>query len=192
MHDNSKTFRSSTTTRSWSSTTDLTPEQRKHVEALLDGQMDGATVSEQWSYSGTENGATFTVDIKDGVVTVNGRRFESMDEVPRADREHIEALRNGQGMEGLWAMLRNAGMDVESLDGAAAGHQSRPAFTIETDTTGAVVGAPAPGAYRAPGQGTQADSAPGAVPAGGGLRRTLLIGIAIGLALWVAQALNLF
>jgi hypothetical protein len=34
--------------------------------------------------------------------------------------------------------------------------------------------------------------APGAVPAGGGLRRTLLIGIAIGLALWVAQALNLF
>jgi hypothetical protein len=33
---------------------------------------------------------------------------------------------------------------------------------------------------------------PGAVPARGGFRRTLLIGIAIGLGLWVARALNLF
>ncbi|EHK68042.1 hypothetical protein [Achromobacter arsenitoxydans] len=194
MNDNTKTWRSSTTTRSWSSTTDLTPEQRKNIEALLEGGIDGATISEQWSYSGTENGKTYTVEINDGAVTLNGRRYDSLDEVPRADRERIEALRNGQGMEGLWDMLRNAGVDSHNLANALPGHQAKPAFTIETEgpDAGPASAASSSDAQRAASQQTQTGLAPGAVPSGGGLRRTLLIGIAIGLGLWVARALNLF
>lgn len=195
MNDNTKTWRSSTTTRSWSSTTDLTPEQRKHIEELLEGGMDGATVSEQWSYSGTENGQTYTVQINDGAVTLNGRRYDSLDEVPRADRERIEALRNGQGMEGLWDMLKRAGVNAQDLGNTLPGHQAKPAFTIETDApdAGAPRAASSSGAtHAAASQQAQTGLAPGAVPSGGGLRRTLLIGIAIGLALWVVQALNLF
>ncbi|MNU47410.1 hypothetical protein D3C71_362970 [compost metagenome] len=190
MTDNTKTWRSSTTTRSWSSTTDLTPEQRASIEELLDGRMDGVTVSESWSYAGTENGEAFNVQIDDGAVTVNGRRYGSLDEVPRADRERIEALRNGQGMDGLWDMLQDGGIDVKDLAGALAAQGAKPAFTIETEGTDA---AAARSTSSEPGHAsTDTALAPGAVPAGGGLRRTLLIGIAIGLALWVAQALNLF
>ncbi|QVQ27755.1 hypothetical protein [Achromobacter deleyi] len=193
MNDKTKTWRSSTTTRSWSSTTDLTPEQRVNIEDLLDGAMDGVTVSEKWSYAGTENGKTFEVEINDGAVTVNGRRYASLDEVPQAERERIEALRNGEGMEGLWAMLKSRGIDTGNLTGAQAAQDAKPAFTIETDDSDT---APARPASSGPAGGIHAstDSAlpPGAVPAGGGLRRTLLIGIAIGLALWVARALNLF
>lgn len=191
MNDNTKTWRSSTTTRSWRSTTDLTPEQRTHIEALLDGGMDGVTVSESWRYSGTENGETFNVQIDDGVVTVNGRRYGSLDEVPRAERERIEALRNGQAMEGLWDMLRGAGLDSKDLSSLMPERQARPVFTIETDSPDAPM-TTSPRANRASLENSAADPAPGAVPTGGGLRKTLLIGIAIGLAIWVAQALKLF
>ncbi|HAP28120.1 MAG TPA: hypothetical protein DCR74_21465 [Achromobacter sp.] len=191
MNDNTKTWRSSTTTRSWSSTTDLTPEQRTQIEALLDGGMDGVSVSESWRYSGTENGKTFNVQIDDGAVTVNGRRYGSLDEVPRAERERIEALRNGQGMEGLWDMLRGAGLDTKDLSSLTPDRQARPVFTIETESPDAPM-TTSPGANRASLENLAADPAPGAVPARGGLRKTLLIGIAIGLAIWVAQALKLF
>ncbi|MNV82285.1 hypothetical protein D3C71_1760100 [compost metagenome] len=155
--------------------------------------MDGVTVSEKWSYAGTENGKAFEVQINDGAVTVNGRRYGSLDEVPQAERERIEALRNGEGMEGLWAMLKSKGIDIEDLKAAQAAQDAKPAFTIETEGPDA---APARAASSGPAGGIHAstDSAlpPGAVPPGGGLRRMLLIGIAIGLAFWVARALNLF
>ncbi len=191
MNDNTKTWRSSTTTRSWSSTTDLTPEQHTQIEALLDGGMDGVTVSESWRYSGTENGKTFNVQIDDGVVTVNGRRYDSLDEVPRAERERIEALRNGQSMEGLWDMLRNSGVDSKDLSRLMPEPQARPVFTIETESPAAAIKT-SPDANRASTESLATGPAPGAVSAGGGLRKTLLIGIAIGLAIWVAQALKLF
>ena len=92
MNKETKTWRSTTTTRSWSAAKDLTPEQRANIEDLLDGGMDGATVSETWSYAGIENGESFKVEIKNGAVTVNGRKYDSLDEVPRAERERIEAL----------------------------------------------------------------------------------------------------
>ncbi len=191
MNDNTKTWRSSTTTRSWNSTTDLTPEQRTQIEALLDGRMGAVEVSESWSYSNTENGETFNVQIDDGAVTVNGRRYGSLDEVPRAERERIEALRNGQDMTDLWDMLRNAGADGKNLDGLTTAPPTRPMFTVETEASDAPA-TPRPRAHRASTEAMAAGPAPGAVPAGGGLRKTLLIGIAIGLALWVAQALQLF
>ncbi|MDR7945231.1 hypothetical protein [Achromobacter aegrifaciens] len=188
MNKETKTWRSTTTTRSWSAAKDLTPEQRANIEDLLDGGMDGATVSETWSYAGIENGETFKVEIKNGAVTVNGRKYDSLDEVPRAERERIEALRAGQGDGGLWDMLRNAGVDVENLAPGLKPQGAKPEFVIETDE---------PTPTRAPTATVQSDPnaglPPGAVPAkGGGLRRTLLIGVAIGLGWWVARALNLF
>lgn len=210
MNDKTKVWKSSTTTRSWSSVDGLTPEQQAEIEALLDGKMGGTTVTEKWSYAGFENGEAFKVDIDNGAVTVNGRRYDSLDEVPRAERERIEALRSGQGMEGLWGMLRNAGVDVGDLGaGLAAARGGKPAFTIETEGDGPAspntasptatrTATPTASATPPATQRSRADASsdpalsPGAVPTGGGLRRTLLIGIAIGLALWVAQALNLF
>lgn len=197
MNDKTKTWRSSTTTRSWSSTSDLTPEQRVHIEDLLDSKMDGASVTQEWSYAGLENGESFNVLIKDGAVTVNGRKYDSLDEVPRAERERIDALRSGKDLGGLWDMLKNAGIDVQDFAGDAADGKRKPAFTIETDSpdqADAPSARPAPAAGASPPSRVNADPSlsPGAVPSGGGLRRTLLIGIAIGLALWVAQALNLF
>ncbi|MBC9907341.1 hypothetical protein [Achromobacter xylosoxidans] len=188
MNDKTKTWRSTTTTRSWSAAQDLTPEQRANIEALLDGGMDGATVNETWSYAGTENGESFKVEIKNGAVTVNGRKYDSLDGVPRAERERIEALRAGQGDGGLWDMLRNAGVDVENLAPGLKPQDAKPEFVIETDDP-APTRAPAASAQSAPNTGLP----PGAVPPkGGGLRRTLLIGVAIGLGWWVARALNLF
>lgn len=190
MNDNTKTWRSSTTTRSWTSDTNLTPEQRINIEDLLDRKMGNVSVSEQWSYAGFENGEAFKVEIKDGAVTVNGRQYDSLDDVPRAERERIEALRSGEGLGGLWDMLKNAGVDIKDLAGDPAGNQGKPAFTIETDTPDQATATPATPAQPASGNADRS-LAPGAVPARGGLRRMLLIGIAIGLALWVARALNL-
>ena len=187
MNEKTKTWRSTTTTRSWSAAKDLTPEQRANIEALLDGGMDGATVSETWSYAGIENGESFKVEIKNGAVTVNGRKYDSLDEVPRAERERIEALRADQADGGLWDMLRNAGVDVENLAPGLKPQDAKPEFVIETDAP-----APARAAASSVQSGPDAGLPPGAVPAkSGGLRRTLLIGFAIGLGWWVARALNL-
>ncbi|WP_447920246.1 hypothetical protein [Achromobacter aegrifaciens] len=196
MNDKTKTWRSTTTTRSWTSAEDLTPEQRANIEELLDGGMDGAAVSETWSYAGTENGESFKVEIKDGAVTVNGRKYDSLDEVPRAERERIEALRAGQGDGGLWDMLRNAGVDVEHLAQGMKQHDAKPEFVIETDDPAQARAAAAGGSVQSvqsTGPVNSAGLPPGAVPArSGGLRRMLLIGVAIGLGWWVARALNLF
>ena len=199
MNDKTKIWKSSTTTRSWSSTSDLTPEQRANIEELLDGKLDSVTVQEKWSYSGVENGEAFKVDIDNGAVTINGRHYDSLGDVPRAERERIEALRDGEGMKGLWDMLKNAGVSMQDSPGGSDARSGKPAFTIETDEGGrdAVAASPAqsgkPVITAAP-ERLNADPAvsPGAVPKSGGLRRSLLIGIAVGLALWVARALNLF
>lgn len=193
MNENTKTWRSTTTTRSWSSTNDLTPEQRANIEELLDGAMDGTTTSETWSYAGIENGETFKVEIKDGAVTVNGRRYDSLDQVPRAERERIEALRAGQGDGGLWDMLRNAGVDVENLAQGMKQRDAQPEFVIETDDPAQPPRSAAAQPVQSAKTAASFGLAPGAVPAsGGGLRRMLLIGIAVGLGWWVARALNLF
>lgn len=196
MNDKTKIWKSSTTTRSWSSTTNLTPEQQENIEELLGGKLGSVSVQEKWSYAGTENGEAFKVDIDNGAVTVNGRHYDSLDDVPRAERERIEALRDGEGMKGLWDMLKNAGVQIEDLPGDHAARAGKPAFTIETDngSADAIASAPARPLEAAEIARASADPAasPGAVPNSGGLRRALLIGIAVGLALWVARALNLF
>ncbi|WAI81093.1 MULTISPECIES: hypothetical protein [Achromobacter] len=196
MNDKTKIWKSSTTTRSWSSTTDLTPEQRVNIEDLLDGKLGSVSIQEKWSYAGTENGEAFKVDIDNGAVTVNGRHYDSLDDVPRAERERIEALRDGEGMKGLWDMLKNAGVQIEDMPGDDAARTGKPAFTIETDDGSADAIASASArpleATETARVSTDPTASPGAVPKSGGLRRALLIGIAVGLALWVGRALNLF
>ncbi|MDT4836616.1 hypothetical protein FQZ97_703230 [compost metagenome] len=187
MNDKTKTWRSTTTTRSWTATKGTASEQREDIETLL----DGATVSETWSYAGIEDGEPFKVDIKDGAVTLNGREYDSLDAVPRAQRERIEALRAGQGGGDVWQLLRQAGIDVNELAPDLREGGAKPGFSIETEGA-APAQAPAAPSHRAS-AAPEASLSPGAVPAGGGgLRRTLLIGIAVGLGWWVGRALNLF
>ncbi|KGD88066.1 hypothetical protein JL37_26180 [Achromobacter sp. RTa] len=186
MNDKNKTWRSTTTTRSWSSSKDLGSGHGENFETLL----DGATVSETWSYSGDEDGEPLKVEIKNGAVTLNGRKYDSLDAVPRAQRERIEALRAGEIGGDVWQLLRQAGIDVNDLAPAMREHAAKPAFSIETEGSDP----PAVPAASTPPADAAADASlpPGAVPAGGGLRRMLLIGIAVGLGWWVARALNLF
>ncbi|KAG1222901.1 hypothetical protein G6F68_020505 [Rhizopus microsporus] len=75
--------------------------------------MDGVSVTQEWSYAGLENGESFTVLIKDGAVTVNGRKYDSLDEVPRAERERIDALRTSVAFESnrRWLAAHGEGYD---------------------------------------------------------------------------------
>lgn len=199
MTEKSKTWRSTTTTTSWSTAKGLTREQRDSLDALLDGAPDAANVrvSEQWSYaSGGEDGP-FKVEIKDGAVTVNGQRYNSLDEVPRAERERIEALRGGLADGGLWDMLKHAGIDIGGLAGAPDKRDpDKPEFIIETDIPDVRSAAPAasgaPQTQAFPASASSPDApAPGAVPrSGGGLLRIVLVVVAVGLAWWVLRLMN--
>lgn len=199
MTEKSKTWRTSTTTTRWSTTNDLSSEQRASIESLLDGQMGGTDVrvSEQWRYDSSGDDGPFKVEIKDGAVTVNGRRYASLDEVPRAERERIEALRGGLADGGLWDMLKDAGVDIGGLAGAAGRPDpDKPEFIIETDIPDVRHAAPtASGALRADAFAASAPSpdapAPGAVPrSGGGLLRIVLGVVAVGLGWWVLRLMN--
>lgn len=199
MTEKNKTWRSSTTTTSWSTTKGLSDEQRASIESLLDGQLGGpgVRVSEQWSYASSGDDGPFKVEIKDGAVTVNGQRYSSLDEVPRAERERIEALRGGLADGGLWNMLKDAGVDIGGLAGTAGRPDpDKPEFIIETDIPDVRSAAPAergaPQAQAFPASASSPDApAPGAVPrSGSGLLRIVLVVVAVGLAWWVLRLMN--
>lgn len=192
MTEKSKAWRSSTTTRSWSMSGGTPAHASDAMDALRRAGNGARTyVSEQWSYVGDDAGGPYQVEIKDGVVTLNGRRYDSLDAVPQADRERIETLRNGLNDSGLWDVLRDAGVDIGGLAGAAAPRPAdKPEFIMETDIpdvrSAAPANGPAPRAGSAP-HVTDAP-APGAVPRGaGGLRRIVLIAVAVGLAWWILR-----
>lgn len=125
MTEKSKTWRSSTTTHSWSMSGGTSADAGDAMDALRHAGNGARTrVSEQWSYVGDDADGPYRVEIKDGVVTLNGRRYDSLDAVPQADRERIEALRTGLNDSGLWDALRDAGVDIGGL--AGTGRQDRP------------------------------------------------------------------
>ncbi|MFY1898228.1 hypothetical protein ACOTF2_17025 [Achromobacter xylosoxidans] len=194
MTEKSKTWRSTTTTRSWSMSGDAAGGQDDVLQALRNaGGENRVSVSEQWSYEGGDGDDAFKVAIKDGAVTVNGRRYDNLDAVPRAERERIEALRKQLADGGLWDALRGAGLDIGGLDvGGLSGldpqtASAKPEFIMETDIPDVRSAMPA-SAPAAPDPRAKDTPAPGAVPrAGGGLRRIVLLAVAVGLAWWILR-----
>ncbi len=199
MTEKSKTWRSTTTTRSWSMSGDAAGGQDDVLQALRNaGGENRVSVSEQWSYEGGDGDDAFKVAIKDGAVTVNGRRYDNLDAVPRAERERIEALRKQLADGGLWDALRGAGLDIGGLDvggldvGGLSGldpqtASAKPEFIMETDIPDVRSAMPA-SAPAAPDPRAKDTPAPGAVPrAGGGLRRIVLVAVAVGLAWWILR-----
>ena len=73
----------------------MSAEQRSAVEKL----------KSEGGLAGSED--AFSAEIRDGVVTVNGKRYDSMDEVPAEYRERIETLRKGMGADGDLMKLLN-------------------------------------------------------------------------------------
>ncbi|BEG74142.1 hypothetical protein [Achromobacter xylosoxidans] len=189
MTEKSKTWRSTTTTRSWSMSGGAASGQDDVLQALRNaGGENRVNVSEQWSYEGGDGDDAFKVEIKDGAVTVNGRRYDNLDEVPRAERERIEALRKQLADGGLWNALRDAGLDIGGLSGLDTQTASaKPEFIMETDIPDVRSAVPA-SAPAAPDPRAKDTPAPGAVPrAGGGLRRIVLVAVAVGLAWWILR-----
>lgn len=189
MTEKSKTWRSSTTTRSWSMSSSASGDPQDAFGGLRGVRHDTEeALTEQWRYVGADGDGRFEVEIKNGAVTVNGRRYDSMDEVPRADRDRIEAVREGLNDSGLWDALREAGVDIGGLAGPDARHaDAKPEFIIETDIPDVRSAAPT----AAPGPSVVDASAPGAVPRqGGGLRRIVLAAVAVGLAWWILRLMG--
>lgn len=189
MTEKSKTWRSTTTTRSWSMSGGAASGEDDVLQALRNaGGVNRVSVSEQWSYEGGDGDDAFKVDIKDGAVTVNGHRYDNLDAVPRAERERIEALRKQLADGGLWNALRDAGLDIGGLSGLDTQTASaKPEFIMETDIPDVRSAVPA-SAPAAPDPRAKDTPAPGAVPrAGGGLRRIVLVAVAVGLAWWILR-----
>lgn len=189
MTEKSKTWRSTTTTRSWSMSGGAANGQDDVLQARRNaGGENRVSVSEQWSYEGGDGDDAFKVEIKDGAVTVNGRRYDNLDEVPRAERERIEALRKQLAGGGLWDALCDAGLDIGGLSGLDAQTASaKPEFIMETDIPDVRSAMPA-SAPASPDPRATDTPAPGAVPrAGGGLRRIVLVAVVVGLAWWILR-----
>lgn len=185
MTEKSKTWRSSTTTHSWSMSGGTSADAGDAMDALRHAGNGARTrVSEQWSYVGDDADGPYRVEIKDGVVTLNGRRYDSLDAVPQADRERIEALRTGLNDSGLWDALRDAGVDIGGLAGTGAPRPAdKPAFIMETDIPDAQRGA----RQRArPARLGCARSRRGAARRWR-LRRIVLVAVAVGLAWWILR-----
>lgn len=190
MSEKTKTWStSSTTTRSWKAS-DLTPEQRDGIDSLMasgiDGKLDGVITSERWRYASTADGDKFVAEMKDGRVTVNGREYNSLDEVPETERARIETLRAGFAAGGrLMDMFKAGGVDKV------------PAETVKDwaeKNSGVLSGMSAADSVVEPAMAERFTASPGAVPTGGGLRtlgRLLFVCILAGLAWLLARSFNI-
>ncbi len=170
--DDTKPWFTATTTKRWRSYKKLTPEERREYDAMFSGR-------------------SMTVQINAGGVTVNGQHYASLDDVPQADREYIENHFKGSFLGRIWNKEHGGEVDGTELIDMMANIKASPEWTVETDLPDTSP-MPFPRAHPASFENLQSDPVPGAVSKGGGLRKALLISIAIGLALWAAQALRLF
>lgn len=117
-----------TTSRTWK-TSDLSSEKRSTVEKLkteigLAGSADA-----------------FVAEIHNGAVTINGKRYDSMDQVPAADRERIESARQGLGTDGDLMKLLD-----EMTAQAAVAQEAQARIDLGSGIAPNAVHATAPGA----------------------------------------------
>ena len=184
MTEHSKTWRHSTTTRSWSASSGPSSEPSGGAAASGDGSVH---VSEEWSYAGSDEDGAFDVQIKNGTVTVNGRRYDSLDQVPREQRERIEALQQAMGSGSLQDMLRQAGVDISELKQWTEPRNGvEPGMVMGADTAGARDVAPAVRLVSPPDGGMAA--APGEVPRSGIRPWMILLALAgVGMGLLILR-----
>ncbi len=183
MNDKTKIWKFDDNTRLEFTTNDARAA-KENIERTAGRRLSNVSVQEKWSYAGTENGEAFKVDIDNGAVTVNGRHYDSLDDVPRAERERIGRCATARRHEGLWDMLKNAGVQIEDSAGDHVARTGKPAFTIETDNSSAPdISQTHRRAYEPPKlrRKCRQPRPPGPFPKSGGLR-ALMIGIAVGLA----------
>lgn len=107
----------------------MSSEQRSAVEKL----------KSEGGLAGSED--TFSAEIRDGVVTVNGKRYDSMDEVPAEYRERIETLRKGMGADGDLMKLLN-----EMTAQATVAQETQARVDMGSGVASAEAGTTAPGA----------------------------------------------
>lgn len=188
MTQSSKTWQA--TTRTWSVSRG-TPGQSDAITTARPAATDSLIgISEKWRYETDDEDGPFSVEINNGAVTVNGRHYDSLDAVPRAERERIEAVRESLSGDGLVNLLRQAGVDARVVTGTAGRHASaRPEFVMETESPD-VRDAATTGQAAPPSAARDTDAAaPGAVPQSGSLRRIVLVAVALGLA-WAGLRLT--
>lgn len=107
----------------------MSSEQRSAVEKL----------KSEGGLAGSED--TFSAEIRDGVVTVNGKRYDSMDEVPAEYRERIETLRKGMGADGDLMKLLN-----EMTAQATVAQETQARVDMGSGVASTEAGTTAPGA----------------------------------------------
>ncbi|QEI06238.1 hypothetical protein FXN63_10610 [Pigmentiphaga aceris] len=117
--------------------------RRMTVTTTRSWNINGLSSSRQGSVEKFEskgNGAgpndTFSAEIKDGSVLVNGTWYDSMDAVPAADRERIESLRKGMDADGNLKQLLEqvtAMAAAESQSAATSEIGASPARQTMTD-----------------------------------------------------------
>lgn len=187
MTEHSKTWRQSTTTRSWSASSGPPSGLSGGAQASGDGRVH---VSEEWSYAGSDQEGAFDVRIKNGAVTVNGRRYDSLDQVPREQRERIEALQQEMGSGSLQDMLRQAGVDISELkQWTGPRNGAEPGTIMGADMSGARDAAPAVRLVSPPDDGMAA--APGEVPRSGIRPWMILLALAgVGMGLLILRLMG--
>jgi hypothetical protein len=177
----------SSTTQTWESLDLLPAAQRAMVEKMMaEANMDINALGQEWGRT-VETKDAFVVKIEDGAITVNGRKYDSIDDVPAAERERVQAVRAGFGAGGL--------MDIfgDKEDGASASFKTAGgASDGATADTQSVSGAASATYARATAgsAGNAAGTSPGYVPPSAGGRRlvqALLVIIVVALLLLAAR-----
>jgi hypothetical protein len=165
----------SSTTQTWESLDKLPPGPRAMVEKMLaGGKVDASSLGHEWG-RGTAAEDTFVVKIDNGEITVNGRKYDSIDQVPQADRERVEAVRKGFDAGGLMDIFGDKG--AQAAAGFAAAGRAADSDTAAGAQTATAATATAQAAHAHAAARAGADlpasfgASPGYVPPGSGARR---------------------
>ena len=178
-------------------TIEVLPEGFEDLQSQLNDIISNETIKDQWSYSGTDNGESFNITIKDGKTIINGHAYDDINAVPPKERERIQALRAMVNDNNLLGMLHEAGMDISDIpDDIKAmlrqpgSSQSTPTFDAEPTHFEPHTHTPQ---FSQPsetqiGLNPGSTLSPGAVPKGRGLWKViLLVLLVVGVVIWLMR-----